>query len=127
MSREETQFLIGAAIPSANSDGQGITILAVGNSDEWTKLGHKLPSDDSIHFASIEQIDMDFLKQYEPSVVVSPALALGFDCIDLALALHKAKYKGQYRAVSRDLPNPKMVEAEISHLCPGLDFTILSM
>ena len=106
-------------------EDQSIAILAVGEKSEWEQNGHDLPRLGSIQFSSIEDVTEEILDRLRPSVVISPALSRRFDCIDLAQILCSYSYKGRYRAVSHELPNPTMVEREIRQLCPGLDFAIL--
>ena len=102
-----------------------VAILAVGSADEWRALGNAPSGDGRIAFASFEEIREELLTRLCPTVVLSPVLALRFDCIDLAQRLYALGFTGRYRAVSDELPDPLMVEREIKHLCPGLDFAIL--
>lgn len=104
---------------------QTVAILAVGEPEEWLQSGQKAPSVGNIEFVSINEVNSALLEHLCPTVVISPALSRRFDCIDLAQILCSHKFKGRYRAVSRELPNPSMVEREIRNLCPGLDFAIL--
>ena len=76
-------------------------------------------------FASFEDISEELIARLCPTVVLSPVLARNFDCIDLAQKLFSLRFAGRYRAVSDELPDPEMVEREMRHLCPGLDFGIL--
>ena len=105
---------------------QTVAILAVGEPEEWLQSGQKAPSAGNIEFVSINEVNDTLLEHLCPTVVISPALSRRFDCIDLAQILCSHKFKGRYRAVSRELPNPAMVEREIRNLCPGLDFAILA-
>ncbi len=108
-----------------DSEDQTVAILAVGDSEEWLRQGNTMPGEGAVKFVSIEDVTQTLLEQICPTVVLSPALSTRFDCIDLAQILSEYSYKGRYRAVSRELPNPAMVEREIKHLCPKLDFGIL--
>jgi hypothetical protein len=124
MSREETKLsLFEAAIGGA--EDQTVAILAVGESEEWLRKGNSLPTEGGVMFVSIQDVTFDLLNRVCPSVVISPALSARFDCIDLAQILYSLGYRGRYRAVSRELPNPTMIEREINQICPGLDFGIL--
>lgn len=77
-------------------------------------------------FVSFEEVTEGLLEHLGPSAVISPALAQDFDCIDLALRLHDLNFKGMYRATAPDLPRPEVVEKEIAHLCPSIDFKIIT-
>ena len=45
--------------------------------------------------------------------------------IDLALELNRLGFSGEYRAISKDLPNPNVIEREVRQLCPHLDFKLI--
>ncbi|MXQ07169.1 hypothetical protein GQ651_04855 [Alphaproteobacteria bacterium GH1-50] len=125
MSREDARLRqVDIAGYSADSD-ETVAILAVGSADEWRRQGNRLFGDGRIHFASFEEVTQGLVERLCPTVILSPVLAARFDCIDLAQRLYMLDYTGRYRAVSDDLPDPEMVEREIRHLCPGLDFGIL--
>lgn len=109
----------------ASAGERSAQIVAVGDPDEWVRAGHHLPADSEIAFVAFSDIDAEMLMRLAPSVVLSPLLAKGFDCIDLAQSLVAAGFVGKYRAVTRRLPRPDLVVGEIRHFCPGLDFEIL--
>lgn len=125
MSREDTGLERVQALSFDTSNDQTVAILAVGNAEEWRKTGNRLQGEGRIAFVSLEEITDVTLSRLCPTVILSPVLANSFDCIDLAQRLFSLGFTGRYRAVSDELPNPEMVEREIQHLCPGLDFGIL--
>ena len=88
--------------------------------------GNGVPQASSMRFVSIEDVTDTLLAQLCPTVIISPALSKRFDCIDLAQLLCRLEYRGRYRAVSHELPNPKMIEREIRSICPNLDFGVLT-
>lgn len=102
-----------------------VSVLAVGAPEEWTRNGNALPVNGTLAFVSFSEVTDSLLQQLSPVAVVSPVLAKGFDCIDLALLLHSLNYQGSYRAAAPDLPKPKLIEAEIAQICPRLDFGIV--
>ncbi|MGI9395827.1 MAG: hypothetical protein ACR2OY_14365 [Boseongicola sp.] len=126
MSREERTLSVYDAVSLGGTDDQTVAILAVGDSEEWLRQGNSQLTEGSILFVSIEDVTSPLLDRLCPTVVISPALSHQFDCIDLAQILHSIDFKGRYRAVSAELPDPKMVQREIRHLCPGLDFAVLT-
>ena len=125
MSWEQTKLSRLDVASISGVEDQTIAILAVGEPEEWLQTGQKAPQAGNVKFVSIDEVSESLLEHLCPTVVISPALSRRFDCIDLAQILCSHKYKGRYRAVSRELPNPTMVEREIRSLCPGLDFAIL--
>jgi len=126
MSREEPTLSMLNAVSLGGTDDQTVAILAVGDSEEWLRRGNRLLAEGSIGYVSIEDVTPPLLNRLSPTVVISPALSHRFDCIDLAQILHRMGFTGRYRAVSTELPDPKMVQREIGHLCPGLDFAVLT-
>lgn len=115
---------IGEA-PSAEQ-GRSIMILAVGDLEGWIKRGQRLPLDGNVAFVEFSDVTDELFQTFAPSVVLSPLLAHGFDCIDLAQVLCRLGFKGRYRAMAERLPDPHLIEAEIGAMCPALDFGILT-
>ena len=107
------------------ADPQNTHILAVGDPKEWKQAGRRLPEGGAVAFISFEQLNGELLAQARPPVVFSPVLSRRFDCIDLAILLHRLGFTGSYRAVAPSLPNPKVIEGEVRACCPNLDFQIL--
>ncbi len=101
------------------------TVLAVGDVREWTRHRGSLPVDGNLAFTSFEGITAELFDILTPELVLSPLLARGFDCIDLAQLLSSINFLGRYRAVTDEIPNPDMVRREIRSLCPKLDFDIV--
>lgn len=102
-------------------------VLAVGDVEEWRRRGNTLPMGSSLAFVEICEVTPELIATLAPEMVVSPLLGRGFDCIDLAQALHASGFRGRYRAMARNLPDPQMIRQEIRSLCPGLDFDILEL
>lgn len=109
------------------SDGAPSAILAVGELDEWSDKESSLSYGNDMVFVSFDEVSEGCLDAYKPSLVVSPALSPAFDCIELAMLLRNIGYKGAYRAVVRDMPNPDLIEREVKSICPLVDFGILKV
>lgn len=103
-----------------------IAVLAVGDTRQWGDAGASLPKDIKVAFAAIEDVTDDFLSIIEPETVISPLLARSFDCADLAERLHMFGFRGRYRAIADDIPNPGLIRKEVREAFPGLDFEIIS-
>lgn len=104
---------------------QEVSVLAVGEPDEWRRQGRTTSSLENMVFVAFHEVTGGLLDQLQPSTVVSPALAKGFDCIDLAMLLSRLEFNGVYRALAADLPKPGLIESEIAQLCPRLKFEIV--
>jgi hypothetical protein len=100
-------------------------ILAVGDVRNWISKGRALPMDSQIAFAEFHEITPELLQTLTPDIVMSPVLTRGFDCLDLAQALHDGGFRGRLRVVAPDMPNPLVIQSEIKALCPGLDVAFI--
>ncbi len=100
-------------------------ILAVGDVRQWVSSGRALPADSQIAFAEFHEISAELLQTLTPDIVMSPVLTRGFDCLDLAQALQASGFRGRFRVVAPDMPNPKVIQAEIRALCPTLDVAFI--
>lgn len=105
---------------------QHTRILAVGSPEEWSRERPESRLSLNVSFVAFYEINAALLDTLRPEAVISPALARDFDCIELACLLHSLDFHGVYRATAYDLPNPQVIENEISELCPGLDFRIIT-
>ena len=101
-----------------------VKILAVGEPQDWQQQGRSLPNG-AMAFVSFNELSAELLDQLAPSVIVSPVLALSFDCIELATLLYRLGFTGAYRAVSKSLPKPELIEREVRQICGRLDFCIV--
>ncbi|NRB00893.1 MAG: hypothetical protein HRU32_13940 [Rhodobacteraceae bacterium] len=127
MRREDGQYVRPAHEAAAEEPATSATILAVGNLEEWIKQGRRVPWGGKVAFVEYCDVTRELIETISPTVVVSPLLARGFDCIDLSQVLHGAAYKGRYRAMTRNIPNPSLIKSEILAMCPGLDFDVLPL
>lgn len=115
------QLSFMASLPNSGH----VTVIVVGDPAEWAQSGRPFPDASAMAFLSFEEITRSVLDTLRPSVIVSPVLSRSFDCIDLAVHLHWLAFKGSYRAISRDFPNPSVIESEVRACCPRLDFKII--
>ena len=98
-------------------------VLAVGDTETWTKMS-KPKSTGPITFVGIHEISEELLSQAEPDVIVSPLTSRRFDCLDLAGLLHGCDFRGKYRVLDGQIPNPDLIVREVRSVTPGLDFDI---
>ena len=94
---------------------------------EWERKTTLPKTTSSLVFVEFTDLTAEFLAKHAPDVIVSPALAWKFDCIDLAMKLESFGYRGPYRAISTELPKPELIKSEIKQLCPNVDFGFLSL
>ncbi len=100
-------------------------ILAVGDVRQWIGTGRALPDDSQIAFAEFHEVTEELMDALTPDIVMSPVMTRAFDCLDLAQALQAAGFRGRFRVVAPELPNPKVIQAEIRAICPALDVALI--
>ena len=122
---KETAWMDQAMEASPRSDQNlPVKILAVGDPSEWEQQGNLLPVG-GIAFLSFHEVTDALLNELNPSTIFSPVLARRFDCIELAILLHNLGFTGAYRAMTKDMPKPDLIEREVRQMCPRLDFQLL--
>lgn len=102
-------------------------ILVIGEVSRWRAQGRDLPGSQDIHCIELHELAAEFLELVQPDVIFSPLLSNSFDCLDVAVLLQEIGYRGRYRVMSADLPNPWLIRAEISEACPDLDFDVINL
>ncbi|WP_380052415.1 hypothetical protein ACFE33_08775 [Falsihalocynthiibacter sp. SS001] len=107
----------------SNQDPEPRTLI-VGNVDAWISAGRSLPDDPCLHYASIDDISREMLTALNPDIVLSPLLGDGFDALDLAVLLENFNFRGRFRALCPQVPNPTLVAAEVQALCPSVNFDL---
>lgn len=75
--------------------------------------------------ATLVEVDQDLLARLCPDVVLAPLMTQDFDILDLARRLRALGYRGRLRAYAPRIPDPHLVQREISAACPGLDFDLI--
>ncbi|MGJ8622403.1 MAG: hypothetical protein ACSHW1_06455 [Yoonia sp.] len=101
--------------------------LVVGDIARWTEDGRDTGSFGHFHFVKIQDLSEDTLAALLPEVILSPLIADGFDVLDLAVHLRRLGFRGRYRAIATNIPNPAMIRAEVRELAPELDFDLLDI
>lgn len=124
--RQDTFFYEITKEYTKDSAGQrDFSVLAVGTQSEWRRAGCRLPDDGGVALVSFHTLNKVMLERLEAKVVLSPMVAIGFDCVELAEKLQKAGFSGQFRAVTKPLPKPELVLREMRQHFPKLDFDLL--
>ncbi len=83
------------------------------------------PDGNEVSFATFAMVDGELLARLGPDVVLAPLMTSSFDVLDLALRLVTLGYRGTLRAVTRKIPNPRLVEHEIASAYPELSFELI--
>ena len=101
------------------------TILAVGETDVWQEAVGEQPAQNGVTYIRLEDLNASMISLINPGLVLSPVVAKAFDCLDVSGVLQSIGFKGSYRAVTQNLPNPGIVRREVNALFPELDFGIM--
>ena len=80
---------------------------------------------DGFVFVDIDSLPDCLAASPRPSAILSVLIGNGFDAVDIAGELHRAGYKGQYRALAGNIPAPHLIKREVAQVAPGLDFEII--
>jgi ABC-type Fe3+-hydroxamate transport system substrate-binding protein len=108
----------------AASSGTLPVILVVGNLRSWNFAGRSLPDIEGFHFSGFQNLSSELLAELHPDLILSPLMAENFDATDLARLLQAVGYLGAYRAVTNELPNPRVVVTEVRGMAPAVDFDL---
>jgi len=112
-------------IEAATANAPSPRILAVGELSRWIQSGKNVVKHPQIAFADITEVDETLLETLGTEMVVSPVLCNAFDCLDLAEQLQACNFRGKYRAIAQNLPNPALVRREVKAQCPDVDFDFI--
>ncbi len=121
---DRTTYLLACKLSDNFESSEKPTIIAIGDVDQWRqnfggKQGHK-----DLHFSDLASICAETLHMIKPDLVVSPVVTPSFDCIDVGALLASSGFRGSYRALSANLPNPSIIRREVRNYFPRLDFDI---
>ncbi len=114
-------------MPNWKSDVRGEAIYFVGRKAPAEELDAQGPDIDGFVFVDIESLADCLETTPRPSAILSVLIGNGFDAVDIAGALHRSGYKGQYRALASNIPSSHLIKREVAQVAPGLDFDILDV
>ena len=101
------------------------TILAIGDVSTWQQAGILSGQSLKIAIAEFADLDSDLLALISPDIILSPMVASGFDCLDLAKLLCSLNFRGRYRIITDQLSRPQVLRDEVRFYCPGLDIDVI--
>ena len=100
-------------------------VLAVGEIRHFNGRDAVADEDAGIGFTAFADLTPDMLEEMDPDFILSPTWCNTFDCIDLATLLTDCGFRGRYRAVAHQIPNPAIIRNEVRAACPDLDFDFI--
>jgi len=99
-------------------------LMFVGDVLGWESSGRSFPDVANAAFVDPTDITAELLEAEYPDIVLCPLFSAKFDAVELALTLSKLNFKGCLRAVTRPVPSPKIILAEVATIAPDLDFDL---
>jgi hypothetical protein len=77
--------------------------------------------------ATAELADLPWIEyaDFMPDTVCSPMMSGRFDCVDLAGALNRVRFRGRYLVIAPDLAEPAVIRRELRGLYPALAIEVL--
>lgn len=84
-----------------------------------------VPMPDLLH-VSLAQLDAAFLEAHQPSLIIFPLFTATFDATAAIEQLQALGYAGRLAVLAPDLPNPRLVEAELRGMGPGNRLTVIT-
>ena len=122
MSEAKKACIINAVLGSTNRKSTKL-IIGVNRCPESADL----TAYDGFYFVDFNSVNRDLIVRLQPEIVFSPLFGRDYDAIDIAEALGKSGYHGQYMALSSPLPDTDIVRHEVAKTAPALDFDVLSL
>ena len=111
---------------SSDAPDEG-NILVIGEVARWQGAAPVSPDQQRVKCLDFLDVTAEILREVDPEYVLSPLLCQSFDCLDLAIVLENAGFRGRYRVICENLPDPTLVRSEIKSRCPGLDFDVVNL
>ena len=93
-------------------------VLAVGTGQELRDVAERQRLGGSVISADLPDITPLFLSRFRPTLVLTPLLSPGFDCIELAERLVECRYAGCFGILTGRIPRPQIVLDEVRELRP---------
>ena len=100
-------------------------VMTIGDASHWVEGANLVDAEHRIIYLNFTEVTPEIVMAVGPTMVMSPLLSNSFDCIDLACVLQEAGFRGKYRALTRSIPNPRLVRREIKEICPEIDFDLV--
>ena len=76
--------------------------------------------------ASFGAVTAGFLATVQPSVVIVPLFAAGYDAATAVAQLEALSYLGRIAVIAPVMPDPRLVEAELRDLGPGARLVLIA-
>ena len=105
----------------------GATVLVVGNLVSWQKTGRQVPSLPGFYFAAFHDVTQSMLQLIGPDLILSALMGDDYDVVELARKLSDLGFRGRYRALTINLPNPHIILNEVTAVAPQVDFNLFDL
>jgi hypothetical protein len=128
----------GGRMKSPTEDGDGATgrraawtpapsvVLAI-DADPILAALTPLPETTHVVRTRFRDLGPDLIARTLPDCIVSPLIAAEFDAVELAQRICEYGYRGRLLVCARDMPNDRIIRAELNGACAGLDIDLLDL
>ncbi|MEM7295213.1 MAG: hypothetical protein AAF330_01085 [Pseudomonadota bacterium] len=99
-------------------------LLFLGDLRGWHREGGTLPVIPNASYMDVTDLSADELDRVKPDIILCPLFTARFDAVLIASLLHAMQFKGSLRAMSRPLPEPSIIAAEVASAAPSIDFDL---
>ncbi|MEN8875331.1 MAG: hypothetical protein ABF285_14830, partial [Pacificibacter sp.] len=103
----------------------GSMMLLVGEPDQIRAFSSYPRPDSGMFYLDFKDLSPEVFEAVNPDLVVSPAIATTFDCLEMAQFLSQSNFTGRYRVSTDNLPRPEIICREVRQLFPLLDFDVV--
>lgn len=83
--------------------------------------------DDRVVVARYASLDPQLIARVRPAWIIAPLFGIGFDATNVLDALEQCAFAGRIAIAAPRLPNPRMVERELSAFAPALAIEVVQI
>jgi hypothetical protein len=120
-----TKFFDVIAMSRHERQDNDAMMLLVGEPSQMKRASTFLPPNTGVFYVDFKDLSGQVFQAVNPDLVMSPAIATTFDCLELAQFLEQSGFAGRYRVTLDNIPKPEIICREVRHLHPMLDFDVL--
>ena len=112
-------------LSQVESSRDNTRIVAIGEPSHWHLYSRVAGSKAEISSAQFAEASNRLDEILAAEIVMSTVVFGGNDCVDLAMLLNENSYQGRYAIIVDNVPNPRMLLAELHACSPGLAIEIV--
>lgn len=110
-----------------NFDSANFLMLVIGDIRIWKSAGRTLPEIENTHFCGFDDLNLEFLTQLNPDLILSSLMSSEFDLMDLVKRLDELDFVGRVRILTTPLPDVEIILSEVRFEHPCIDIDLIEM